>query len=113
MYNEEQKAKIKVRARYFYTACGFYSLISAIRAAIAETQIFPKLYENPMVYLTYKKKDRTIQHAFITTQKDYIPEIDRVKGTGSGYTYFQVRFYDTVKRGWRSCLLQNIIAVHW
>ena len=113
MYTVLEKSKIRKRAEYFKQACGFKSIVSAIRAAISETKIFDALAQNPMTFLTYKKLDNTIQHAMVTTKKDYIPKIDHVKGTGGGYTYFQVRFYDTVKMGWRSCRLERLIAIHW
>ncbi len=111
--NYIDKYAILRRAREIYLWGKVRCPFTALRAAYHEYSLKRKLMIQQLAHVTFRKADGSIRHAIVTHSSDLIPEKQKPKGTGSGYTSLQIRFYDVAINEWRSCRVERIISIDW
>lgn len=104
------KSKVKSYAAYLRRVFGF-DYIKSIRAAANAIMLTKALKNEFFIHLTFKKLNGEIRKIWATTAQVLIPKLKRPKNKGYYYTELQVRFFDIQLAEWRSCRIENVIAI--
>lgn len=59
-----------------------------------------------------KKSTGEVRHAVGTFNTNQMPKDASTFVGGASYTPLQIRYFDIEKKGWRSCIEDNIIAIY-